>query len=114
MKFDLTQPGLYYLLNTPEVKAEIERLKLAFSIALDYKSLVIDTDRVLAISYIGCVFEQYHVTVLVKWQHTVSGYAHERVSIVAGSVETCKSRLRRGFGIGHSYACGCGCGFNRQ
>ena len=29
MKFDLTQPGLYYLLNTPEVKAEIERLKLA-------------------------------------------------------------------------------------
>ena len=28
MKFDLTQPGLYYLLNTPEVKAEIERLKL--------------------------------------------------------------------------------------
>ena len=28
MKFDLTQPGLYYLLNTPEVKAEIERLNL--------------------------------------------------------------------------------------
>lgn len=28
MKFDLAQPGLYYLLNTPEVKAEIERLKL--------------------------------------------------------------------------------------
>ena len=28
MKFDLTQPGLYYLLNTPEVKAEIERLQL--------------------------------------------------------------------------------------
>src|SRR5574344_776440 len=28
MKYDLSQPGLYYLLNTPEVKAEIERLKL--------------------------------------------------------------------------------------
>lgn len=28
MKFDLTQPGLYYLLNTPEVQAEIARLKL--------------------------------------------------------------------------------------
>ena len=28
MKFDLSQPGLYYLLNTPEVKAEIEKLRL--------------------------------------------------------------------------------------
>ena len=28
MKFDLTQPGLYYLLNTPEVQKEIARLRL--------------------------------------------------------------------------------------
>ena len=29
MKFDLTQPGLYYLLNTPEVQKEIARLRLS-------------------------------------------------------------------------------------
>ena len=28
MNFDLSQPGLYYLLNTPEIKAELARLKL--------------------------------------------------------------------------------------
>ncbi len=28
MKFDLTQPGLYYLLNTPEVQAELKRYRL--------------------------------------------------------------------------------------
>lgn len=28
MKFDLSQPGLYYLLNTPEVQAELKKLRL--------------------------------------------------------------------------------------
>lgn len=43
MKFDLTQPGLYYLLNTPEVKAELERLKLGDKATFDKKP---DTDMI--------------------------------------------------------------------
>ncbi len=43
MKFDLTQPGLYYLLNTPEVKAEIERLKLDEKASYEKKP---DTDAI--------------------------------------------------------------------
>ena len=37
MKFDLTQPGLYYLLNTPEVQKELERLKLGEKASFEKK-----------------------------------------------------------------------------
>ena len=43
MKFDLSQPGLYYLLNTPEVKAELERLKLNEKASFEKKP---DTDLI--------------------------------------------------------------------
>jgi len=43
MKFDLSQPGLYYLLNTPEVQAELRRLKLDDKAAFEKKP---DTDLI--------------------------------------------------------------------
>ena len=43
MKHDLSQPGLYYLLNTPEVKAELERLKLNGKASFEKKP---DTDLI--------------------------------------------------------------------
>ena len=43
MKFDLSQPGLYYLLNTPEVQAELKKLKLEDKASFEKKP---DTDLI--------------------------------------------------------------------
>lgn len=43
MKFDLTQPGLYYLLNTPEIQAELKKLNLTEKALYEQK---VDTDAI--------------------------------------------------------------------
>lgn len=37
MKYDLSQPGLYYLLNTPEIKSELERLSMGDKVIYEKK-----------------------------------------------------------------------------
>jgi len=48
MKFDLSQPGLYYLLNTPEVQAELERLKLGEKASFEKKPEIDLVARMMA------------------------------------------------------------------
>lgn len=48
MKFDLSQPGLYYLLNTPEVQSEIQRLQLGEKASFEKKPEIDLVARMMA------------------------------------------------------------------